>query len=249
MDRRAGRGDGHRPAQAGDSKTIDLGAATGLQVVFNNGTGTWDNNSGANYTLGTGDVTVTGGVAGTGDPCAAGRPPPRRRPPATPPPSSTPPPASLVGVNIHYRADRRAWTAVPGVAMNETACAGWVKKTVDLGAATGRRPRSTTAGTWDNNNGANYPSPPAVSRVAGGIVTAAPTDPCAAGPARHHAPTVPGELTATVDRITVTLAWTASTDDRGVTGYQVTRTGGTRSSSPRGTTVHRQRPRAATSYT
>ncbi|GAA3343539.1 carbohydrate binding domain-containing protein [Amorphoplanes nipponensis] len=73
-----------QPACAGWlSRTLDLGAASGLQVVFNNGGGVWDNNHGANYRLGTGDVTVAGGVTGAGNPCA----------PATPPPTVTPSPA------------------------------------------------------------------------------------------------------------------------------------------------------------
>ncbi|GIF84852.1 alpha-amylase family glycosyl hydrolase [Catellatospora bangladeshensis] len=86
-------------------KTIDLGTATGLQVVFNNGSGTWDNNGGANYALGTGNVTVSGGVKGTGDPCATASPSPSpsASPSALPSPSaslapspspSTPPPAT-----------------------------------------------------------------------------------------------------------------------------------------------------------
>lgn len=54
-------------------KTVDLGSATGLQATFNNGSGTWDNNGGNNYALGTGTITVK-------------TPPP---PPAGPPPTST----------------------------------------------------------------------------------------------------------------------------------------------------------------
>ncbi|GLW72763.1 hypothetical protein Kpho02_50620 [Kitasatospora phosalacinea] len=59
------------PACAGWVKrTVVLGTATGLAATFNDGAGTWDNNGGANYALGTGDVTVKGGVVGAGDPCA-----------------------------------------------------------------------------------------------------------------------------------------------------------------------------------
>ncbi|WP_203697068.1 alpha-amylase family glycosyl hydrolase, partial [Catellatospora coxensis] len=76
-----------------------LGTATGLQVVFNNGSGTWDNNNGANYSLGTGNVIVSGGVAGVGDPCATTSPSASSSPPASPSPTpstspSTPPPAT-----------------------------------------------------------------------------------------------------------------------------------------------------------
>ncbi|MFI7543657.1 alpha-amylase family glycosyl hydrolase [Actinoplanes sp. NPDC049599] len=70
------------------SRTVDLGAASGLQVVFNNGSGVWDNNNGANYHLGSGDVTVAAGRAGTGNPCAPATPPPTVAP--TPTPTATP---------------------------------------------------------------------------------------------------------------------------------------------------------------
>ncbi|MET9675438.1 carbohydrate-binding module family 20 domain-containing protein [Streptomyces sp. NPDC006482] len=54
-------------------KSVTLGSATGLKAVFNNGSGTWDNNNAANYSLGTGDITVKGGVVGTGNPCGGGQ--------------------------------------------------------------------------------------------------------------------------------------------------------------------------------
>ncbi|WP_331453463.1 carbohydrate binding domain-containing protein [Streptomyces sp. SS162] len=50
-------------------KTVALGSATGLKAAFNNGSGTWDSNGGADYTLGTGDITVRNGTVGTGNPC------------------------------------------------------------------------------------------------------------------------------------------------------------------------------------
>ncbi|ROQ35957.1 alpha-amylase [Streptomyces sp. PanSC19] len=54
-------------------KSVVLGSATGLKAAFNNGSGTWDNNNGADYSLGSGDVTVKGGVVATGNPCPAGQ--------------------------------------------------------------------------------------------------------------------------------------------------------------------------------
>ena len=51
--------------------TVDLGPADGLAAAFNNGSGTWDNNGGADYALGTGNITVKDGVIAHSDPCAA----------------------------------------------------------------------------------------------------------------------------------------------------------------------------------
>ena len=44
-------------------------------------------------------------------------------------------------------------------------------------------------------------------------------------PADDTAPTAPGGLTRTISGFTVRLTWTASADDRGVTGYTVYRGG------------------------
>ncbi|WP_238016709.1 carbohydrate binding domain-containing protein [Dactylosporangium sp. AC04546] len=203
------------------TRTLDLGSATGAQVVFNNGTGTWDNHSGANYSIGTGSVTITGGTVTTGDPCTTPTP--------TPGGNTATVFYSTAGkswpvTNIHYAPDGEAWTAVPGVPMNETACAGWVKKTVQLGAATGMQAVFTNGtGSWDNNNGANYRIAAGTTKVSGGVVTGGATDPCTAVPPDTSAPSTPAGVTATVDHVTVTLAWTASTDDRGVTGYKILR--------------------------
>ncbi|GII79987.1 alpha-amylase [Sphaerisporangium rufum] len=43
-------------------KTVALGTAATFQVTFNNGSGSWDNNGGRDYTIGTGVSTVTDGV-------------------------------------------------------------------------------------------------------------------------------------------------------------------------------------------
>jgi len=50
-------------------KSINLGSATELQVVFNDGSGTWDNNNGANYSLGTSISAIQNGSIGTSNPC------------------------------------------------------------------------------------------------------------------------------------------------------------------------------------
>ncbi|MEU8262819.1 carbohydrate binding domain-containing protein [Micromonospora sp. NPDC048999] len=202
-------------------KTIDLGAATGLQVVFTNGSGVWDNNNGANYRLGTGTVTVAAGRVGAGDPCAAGGT------------GNTAEvwyhltPRGWTTANIHYRPDGGVWTAVPGLPM-ETVCAGWARRVVDLGTATGLTAAfNNNAGTWDNNNTADYTIGTGRSTVDAGKVTANAVDPCTPADPDTTPPTTPGGLTAVADGLSVILTWTAATDDRGVTGYELTRTGGT----------------------
>lgn len=52
-------------------KTVNLGSATGWQTTFNNNAGTWDNNGGRNYSLGTGLYSIANGVVTPGsNPCA-----------------------------------------------------------------------------------------------------------------------------------------------------------------------------------
>ncbi|GAA2039961.1 carbohydrate binding domain-containing protein [Polymorphospora rubra] len=209
-------------------KTIALGTATGLQVVFNNGSGVWDNNSGRDYRLGTGDVRVSGGTVGAGDPC-------------TPTPEPTGTTAEVyyhtgtrgwTAANIHYQPTGGSWTSVPGVAM-AAACTGWAKKVVSLGTATGLRAAfNNNAGQWDNNNGADYTLATGRSTVRAGVITPNAADPCGPPPPPDtEPPSVPSGVTATASGLSITVAWSASTDNRGVTGYEITRTGG-----PEGTT-------------
>ncbi len=48
--------------------TVNLGAVQQLEAVFNNGSGTWDNNNGGNYLLPTGTSTFNAGVITAGAP-------------------------------------------------------------------------------------------------------------------------------------------------------------------------------------
>ncbi|WP_030753010.1 carbohydrate binding domain-containing protein [Streptomyces griseus] len=204
-------------------KTVTLGTATGLQATFNNGTGTWDNNGGRNYALGTGNITVKDGVVAHSDPCAGT--PPTGSGKATVYYSS----ASLgwSTVNVHYQPAGGAWTAVPGLGMT-AACTGWWKRELDLGTATSLRAAFNNGnGTWDNNGGSDYAIGAGTSTVRDRTVTANAADPCAATPPDTQAPTAPARVTASADGVSVLLSWDAATDDRGVAKYQVTRTGGT----------------------
>ncbi|GAA1369863.1 carbohydrate binding domain-containing protein [Streptomyces beijiangensis] len=215
-------------------KTVDLGSAAGLAATFNNGQGTWDNNNGSNYALGTGTITVKDGVVAHSDPCGGDGtdPSPSPSPTGTDATSATVfYSTTTVGwttVNLHYAPTGKAWTAVPGVGM-EAACTGWVKKTVDLQGTSGLAATFNNGnGTWDNNNGNNYALSSGLSIVKDTKVTNNATDPCAAVVPDTKAPTVPGTVKASASDISTVLTWEPSTDDTGVTGYQVTRTGGTK---------------------
>ncbi|MEU8619161.1 carbohydrate binding domain-containing protein [Streptomyces sp. NPDC048623] len=198
-------------------KTIDLGTASGLAVTFNNGSGVWDNNNGANYQLSSGISAVANGVVTTTDPCAAAQPT-----------SATAyyytPTRNWPAYYLHWAPTGGSWTTVPGTRMT-AACTDWVRLTVDLGTATTWQATfNNGSGTWDNNNGANYQLGTGTITVKDGVI--AHTDPCAAVQPDTTAPTAPTGLGTSVTDTSVVLTWNASTDDVGVTGYQVTRTGG-----------------------
>ncbi|MEU6879533.1 carbohydrate binding domain-containing protein [Streptomyces sp. NPDC046712] len=206
-------------------KTVTLGSAEGLQATFNNGAGTWDNNGGQNYDLGTGTITVKDGVVAHSDPCADDPGEPERGNQATVYYST----AALgwTTANLHYAPSGGAWTAVPGIGM-EAACTGWWKRTVDLGTATTMSAVFNNGnGVWDNNNGANYSVPAGTTTVKDKVVTGNAANPCAAEVPDTQAPTTPTGVAASADGTSVVLTWQPATDNKGVTGYQVTRTGGT----------------------
>ncbi|MER6155422.1 carbohydrate binding domain-containing protein [Streptomyces sp. NPDC001868] len=209
-------------------KTVDLGAATGLAATFNNGSGTWDNNGGNNYALGTGTITVKDGVIAHSDPCAGTGPVEGDKATVYYSTATT----GWTTTNIHYAPTGGSWTTAPGVGM-ESACAGWWKKTLDLGTATSLKAAFNNGnGVWDNNNSADYAIPAGTTTVKDRTVTKDAKDPCAAEAPDTRAPTVPAKVTASATHTSIVLSWDASTDDKGVTKYQVTRTGGTK-----GTTV------------
>ncbi|MFF0309553.1 carbohydrate binding domain-containing protein [Streptosporangium sp. NPDC004379] len=200
-------------------RTIDLGSATGLKAAFNNGSGAWDNNGGADYTIGAGTVKVSGGQVTSGDPCSGENGPGgkaevfyHRKTKGWP------------TVNVHYQPTGGSWTSVPGVAMNETACADWAKRTIDLGSATGLKAAfNNGSGAWDNNGGADYALGSGRTTVKDGVVTANAADPCTPAPEDETPPGAPTGLTATAQDTTIKLSWNEATDDVGVTGYEITR--------------------------
>ncbi|MFE2809456.1 carbohydrate binding domain-containing protein [Streptomyces nigra] len=205
--------------------TVDLGAATGLQATFNDGSGTWDNNAGRNYALGTGNITVKDGVIAHSDPCAGGGEPGDGNEATVFYSTRT---LGWTTANLHHQPSGGSWTTVPGAGM-QAACAGWWRKDVDLGTATSMKAAFNNGnGVWDNNGGADYTLPTGVTTVAENKVTPDADDPCADEAPDTQAPTAPTGVTARADGVSVVLTWEPSTDDTGVTGYQVTRTGGTR---------------------
>ncbi|MFJ7119385.1 carbohydrate binding domain-containing protein [Streptomyces albogriseolus] len=204
-------------------RTVDLGTAEGLRATFTDGSGTWDNNSGRDYALGTGDITVKDGVVAHSDPCAA---PDGDGNSATVYYSTRT--LGWTTANIHYRPAGGAWTTVPGIGMRPV-CTGWWKQDLDLGAATSLTAAFNNGnGVWDNNGGADYTIPAGVSTVADSKVTRDADDPCAGQAPDTQAPTAPTGVTARADGVSVVLTWEPADDDTGVTAYQVTRTGGTK---------------------
>ncbi|MEW9711370.1 family 14 glycosylhydrolase, partial [Paenibacillus sp. SI92] len=129
---------------------------------------------------------------------------------------------------IHYRPTGGTWTTAPGVSMPVSEYPAYNKVTVNIGTATQLEAVfNNGSGTWDNNNSNNYlfnvgswtftPS----SNGGPGSITAAPT-----GDGDTIAPSVPTNVNASAKTdTTVTLSWTASTDNVGVAGYEIWRNG------------------------
>lgn len=198
--------------------TISLGNNSSFQAVFNNGSGTWDNNGGNNYTLTSGVHQVKNGqvLANAGIPCGTGELPDDNTVTVYYKPST-----SWTTVNIHYAPSGGTWTTAPGVAMDD-ACSLWKKKTIALGTATGLSATFNNGSAWDNNGGKNYALGTGDVKIENGIISSG--SPC--GIAENEPPTVPTGLTqGTVTSTAVTFSWTASTDNVGVTGYDVYRNG------------------------
>lgn len=122
---------------------------------------------------------------------------------------------------IHYRPTGGTWTTAPGVKMTAAEVPGYMKMTVNVGTATGLESVfNNGSGTWDNNGGKNYQFPLGVSTYNAGVITQGSPQVDTAPPS------VPTNLTVTSkasDR--VSLAWSPSTDNTGVTGYEVSRDG------------------------
>jgi chitodextrinase len=189
--------------------TANLGGAIGLAATFNNGSGVWDNKGGQNYALGTGIQVVQNGAISSGtDPCATD----------TQAPSA---PTGLAGNAIDANSVNLTWAA----AGDNVGVAGYriYRGGTQIGSA--------TAGTGYIDNTAQ-PSTAYSYTVraydAAGNVSAASNSVSVTTPARAdtQAPSVPGALSASaVTSTSLTLGWSASTDNVGVSSYSIFRNG------------------------
>lgn len=125
---------------------------------------------------------------------------------------------------IHYRPAAGTWTTAPGVAMPASEVTGYNKYTVNIGETTQLEVVfNNGSGTWDNNGGLNYKFNVGTWTFNAGTITAGAPSGVVVD---TQAPTAPTALTAgTATATAVPLTWTASTDNIGVTGYEVYRDG------------------------
>ncbi|MFL6660203.1 MAG: carbohydrate binding domain-containing protein, partial [Massilia sp.] len=183
--------------------TVNLGSATALQAAFNNGAGTWDNNGGKNYALGTGISDVENGGITTGiNPCNVD----------TVAPSV---PAGLAGTAIDANTVSLTWNA----STDNVGVAGYYvyrNATLIATVASGTAYMDNTAAA-STTYSYTLKAFDAAANVSGlgtalNVSTPARVD--------TQAPTVPTALvkSATTDTST-TISWSASTDDVGVTAY------------------------------
>lgn len=189
--------------------TANLGSATGLAATFNNGSGVWDNKGGSNYALGTGIQVVQNGAVSSGtDPCSVD----------TQAPSA---PSGLSCNAIDANSVNLSWTA----SSDNVGVAGYriYRGATQIGTAT------TGTGYVDNTV---LPSTAYSYTVrafdAAGNLSAASTATNVTTPARAdtQAPSVPAGFSySALTSTSLTLAWTASTDNVGVANYQVFRNG------------------------
>ncbi len=213
--------------------TIDIGEARQAEVAFNNGRGTWDSNNENNYLFEIGDNTYIPGHNGSPGDVNQGKPTPQgegnevtiyyKRGFDTP--------------HVHYRPEGGTWTNAPGIKMEESEVAGYSKVTLDIGRAT----RAEVAfndgrGAWDSDNERNYffvvgnnTYEPGINGAPGqvkqGELPYGEEDPGDNKEPEQSPPSRPTDLTATATASTVSLSWTASTDNVEVAGYRVYRDG------------------------
>jgi alpha-amylase len=133
--------------------TINIGSSSRLEAVFNNGSGTWDNNGMSNYFFPAGTSTYTPGANGSSGSITSGVPGGGntentvtvyyKKGYATP--------------YIHYRPEGGTWTTAPGTRMQDAEVSGYAKITLSIGSASRLEAVfNNGSGTWDNNGMKNY---------------------------------------------------------------------------------------------
>ena len=119
---------------------------------------------------------------------------------------------------IHYRAVGGTWTTAPGVAIPVSTIPEYHKIIIELGDATQLEACfNNGSGAWDSNGGKNYIFPVGISTftpgTTGGVIT--PGQPVEN--VDGEAPTIPTNLAvASKTSSSISLTWTASTDNVGV---------------------------------
>lgn len=126
--------------------TIDLGTSTTLTACFNNGNGTWDNNSSKDYTFSSpGTYTVSDSTITNGEPSGGTNS------------ITVYYYTSWSSPNIHYQIGSGSWTSVPGVPMSSSSVSGYKVITIDLGTdSTLKCCFNDGNNNWDNNSSNNY---------------------------------------------------------------------------------------------
>ena len=142
-----------------------------------------------------------------------------------PPQDVTPPSVSITSPNVG--ATVAGTTLIAATAGDDVGVTS-VDMTID-GAVIGTDATKPYGAMWDTlpiGNGLHRLNAIAHD-AAGHTTTSAPVEVAVANAIDTSPPSTPGDLTATVDGPTrITLAWTMSTDDVGVTAYEVQRGGG-----------------------
>ena len=122
---------------------------------------------------------------------------------------------------FHYKAGDRAWSAAPGLRMTATNFSGYNVITVDLGSfRSAQAVFNNGASLWDNNGNKDYVLEAGVYTLNEGVMTTGTPQ------VDNVAPTVPANVK--IDQVTtnsVSLNWTASTDNVAVKSYNVLRNG------------------------
>ncbi len=123
---------------------------------------------------------------------------------------------------FHYRPVGGAWSVAPGKPMSSSAFPGYWTITVDLGSNNGiaESAFNNGAGIWDNNNSLNYSFTPGIFTLNGNTITPGTPE------IDTIAPSIPTNVTSTgVSATSVSLSWTVSTDNVGVSSYDIYRNG------------------------